>query len=336
MIYKILVIGCGHIGEEHLKDIYYRENIEIAAVVDWNEELARLTARKYGAKAWGNDYKSFLNDKQVDIAIVATNANSHLSILKDCLAAGVHVLCEKPIATNLKDAEEFVAAAKASEAKVLVGHILRHNETFCKVGEMIRADVIGHPIVMRMVQNHHAKNWPRYKRLMEDCPPIVDCGVHYFDIMQWYTGEKIVQVGGMKASIDLDTPEGTYNYGLVTVKLSGSSVGYYEAGWSNTVAAENLKEFIGPKGRISITLSGNRVDNREEGDLITCYHYPEGTYETINVQAQYKPTYRQLEALIGMIEGGEEASPTLDEVYSSFKVALTADQALREERVIKI
>ena len=88
MIYKILVIGCGHIGEEHLKDIYYRENIEIAAVVDWNEELARLTARKYGAKAWGNDYKSFLNDKQVDIAIVATNANSHLSILKDCLAAG--------------------------------------------------------------------------------------------------------------------------------------------------------------------------------------------------------------------------------------------------------
>ena len=336
MQYKVVVIGCGHMGEEHLKDIYFRDNIRIAAVVDKDAAKAREAAEKYAADAWGTDYHRFLNRSAADIAIIATNTTSHLPILKDCLENGVHVLCEKPIATNSADAEEFLRAAESSPCRVLVGHILRHNLTYRRVADMIHEGAIGSPVVMRLVQNHHTMDWPRYKRLLADCPPILDCGVHYFDVMQWFTGERIVRLSGVKASVDPDTPENSYNYGLVTVKLSGGSTGYYEAGWGNTIASENRKDFIGPKGRISIVLAWQRLQDREEGDLIEYYRYPQKEYQAINLKAQYKPAYRQLSALIDMIEGKGPASPTLDEVRSSFRAAMAADRALRTGSVVTL
>jgi predicted dehydrogenase len=335
-IYKIIVIGCGHMGEEHLRDIYFRDNIKIAAVIDRNAKQAQLAARKYGADAWGTDYKPWLDPSKTDIAIIATYTSTHLSILKECLKNGIHVLCEKPIALNMAQATEFYKAVKSSEPKVLVGHILRHNATYQKAAQMIQSGQIGFPIVMRMVQNHHTMDWDRYKKLLADCSPIVDCGVHYFDVMQWFTGERIVKVSGIKSTIDTDTPENSYNYGLVTARLSGGSVGYYEAGWSNNLSSCNLKEFIGPKGRISIILSGNRDKNREEGDLIELFTYPGNEYKQISIKSEYKPTYIQLLNLIGMIEGTEEGRPTIDEVYSAFKAAYAADTALRSDKEVTL
>lgn len=327
--YGILVIGCGHMGEEHLRDIYYRDGVRVAAVADRDAARAELAARKFGAAAFGTDYREFLDPKKIDIAVIATYAASHLRILRDCVEAGIHVLCEKPVAATLPDAEAFCDEVRRAEPKVLVGHILRHNETFRQAAGLIRGGAIGAPVVMRMVQNHHAMDWDRYKKLLKDCPPIVDCGVHYFDIMQWFTGERITRVSGVKASLDGDLPSGSYNYGIVTAELSGGSVGYYEAGWGNTMSSGNLKEFVGPKGHLTITLSGQRQNHREEGDLIELYTYPQREYREINVRAQYKPTYRQLLRLIGMIEGTAESDPSLSDILTSTRAAFAADRALR-------
>ena len=72
------------------------------------------------------------------------------------------------------------------------------------------------------------------------------------DVMQWFTGEKIIDVQGMGARIDNDIPQDKYDYGIATVKLSGGSIGYYEAGWTNALSATDTKEFVGPLGRIKI------------------------------------------------------------------------------------
>ena len=98
--YGVLLIGCGHIGEEHISDIYYRDNIQMIAVVDKRIEIAEKFARKYGVKHYGTDYHTFLNE-EVDIVIVATYTDTHYQILCDCLVAGKHILCEKPIAKDL-------------------------------------------------------------------------------------------------------------------------------------------------------------------------------------------------------------------------------------------
>ena len=81
--YGILLIGCGYIGCEHLKDIYYRPEFEIVAVVDKSEERAALAAKKYNALSYGKDYKPFLSDKRIQIVIIATYPDTHLKIAKE-------------------------------------------------------------------------------------------------------------------------------------------------------------------------------------------------------------------------------------------------------------
>lgn len=326
--YGIMLIGCGHIGQQHIEDIYYRDGIRIVAVVDQDLERASGFARRYNARHFGTDYHAFLKDPQLDIVIIATYADSHLSILKDCLAAGLHVLCEKPIANNIADGAAFYRLVRSSHSKVLIAHILRHNRSYQTLARLIQENAIGRLKLMRMVQNHHALNWPRYKRLMEDCPPIVDCGVHYLDIMQWFSGSRVTEVSGFSTKIDADAPQD--NYGVINVRLANGCVGYYEAGWSPNTSSQNLKEFIGDQGRLTLTLQEFRQENKEEGDLISLYSSKTGEYRTINVPAKYKDMYAQLQALIRMIEEDADPIPPLEDAFSAFYTALTAQQAISQ------
>lgn len=158
---------------------------------------------------------------------------------------------------------------------------------------------------------------------------MIDCGVHYIDVMQWFTGARIEHVDGIGQRTSPDVPAGKFNYGLMTARLSDGSVGYYEAGWANTMSADNLKEFVGPKGRIRLTYRKDRLMHKEEGDLIEYYRYPEKTYEMINVDCKRKPTDAQFDWLVRMIEEGAPAKPTMDEVYDSFRLAIETDAVIR-------
>ena len=330
-VYGVAVIGCGQMGEEHLRHIYYKENVRIACVCDRNEEAARLAALKYQGEAVETDPERAIAREDVDIVIIATYPSTHLALLKLALQYGKHVICEKPIATNLEDGEEFARLVKAHpENKVLVGHILRHNKTYQTVAEMIRRGDIGLPIAMRMTQNHHCMNWERYLKLIGETGPVVDCGVHYVDVMQWFTGEKVKSVSGVGMRTDPTVPEGRHNYEIITLRLDGGSVGFYEAGWTRTIASENVKEFVGPKGSIRIYFSRDRQSHREEGDLIEFYSLEDKTYRNIDVQAERKPTDLQLDHLIRMIEEDVPAMPTMDEVLSSFRIVLEAEKVIGE------
>ena len=205
--YGILLIGCGYIGCEHLKDIYYRPEFEIVAVVDKSEERAALAAKKYNALSYGKDYKPFLSDKQIQIVIIATYPDTHLKIAKECLLYGKHVLCEKPIARTFEESLKFYNMALKSKCKVQVAYILRHNKSYHKIKELIDSKIIGELKVIRMVQNQHISDWSRYCSLLENCMPIVDCGVHYIDIVRWFTGSEITKVSGFGTKIDEDSPK---------------------------------------------------------------------------------------------------------------------------------
>ena len=332
-IYGVVVIGCGHIGQEHLHDICFRENIRVVAAVDYNLELAELCAKKYSGGnhvEFGSDYHQFINRDDVDIVIIATYAQTHFSILKDCIAAGKHVVCEKPIAPTYEEAEEFYRTVKASNIRVLIAHILRHNTLYKTAGELIRAGLIGDVRLIRMAQNHHILDRPRYMNLLRDCSPIVDCGVHYVDVIRWMTGLEIVEVAGHGAITDPTIPEGTYDYGMIRMRLSNGGYAYYEASWSSTIETQNLKEFVGTKGRMRLVLAENRGLFREEGNLIELYTVDGGRQE-INVEGEYKDMYAQLSCLIDMIETGSEGNPTLEDAMRAFQIVTDCDKMAREE-----
>lgn len=334
--YGIVLIGCGHMGETHIKHAYCKDNVTIVGVVDIIGERAKAFALKYGASSYSTDYESYLMDDNVDIVIIATYPSTHLEIIKNCLKHGKHIICEKPIADTLEKGIELLEIVKNSKSKLLVGHILRYNESYKRIYNMIADGAIGSPIIMRMVQNHHTMDWPKYKKLIEETSPIIDCGVHYIDVMRWFTGAEITEVSGICQKTEMDLPDGKYNYGMITVKLSDGSVGFYEAGWGNTIRASNVKEFIGPKGRISLTYKKDRHTNQEEGDLIEYYMYPEKEYKIININCDRKPADLELDKLINMIENDEQPVPSFQDVFNAFNIAIMADKSIKDSTMIKM
>ncbi len=330
-VWGVMLVGCGHIGGQHIEDIYYRDNVKIIACVDFNEETAKQFARRYGSgeAGYGTDYHAFLSHPDLDIVIIATYAETHFEIMRDCVQAGKHVLCEKPIAPTIAEAAEFCAVAKASDCKVLIAHILRHNATYKRAAEMIRSGQLGDIRLIRMVQNHHIMNKARYMRLLEDCSPIVDCGVHYVDVIRWFTGLEVTNISGMGGIVSRVVPENTYDYGMITMKLSNGCTAYYEAGWTDTTASENLKEFVGTDGRIKIILADYRTSNKEEGDLIEYYDKRTETYSSINIRCKYKDMYGQFSALTDMIENDTDGFPTLDDAMTAFRIVMQCDEHIR-------
>lgn len=326
--YGVVLIGCGYIGETHLADISYRNNINVIAVIDSNIAQAAYLAQKYHVSEYDVDYKKFIFRKDVDIAIIATYVDSHFSIMNDCISANCHVLCEKPVASSKEVGERFFATAQQAPTHVLVGHELRCNKSYKKINELVRQNAIGQLRLIRIIQNHHAVNWERYFRLLQDCPPVLDCGVHYMDIMQWISNEKIVSVSGTGCYLDQGAP--CANYDTVQVFLSGGCLGIYESGWSKNLKALNQKEFIGDRGYIRLTLKEDRITDREEGDLIEIYHSDTKVYELINCNSKYKDMYGQLQILINRIEGIPETGITLGEARQAFLAAWEAKEKIEE------
>ena len=318
-VYNVALIGCGHMG-----------NININYVCDKDIDKAMEFSRLFGAKHISTNVEECISSSETDIVIIATYPSTHLSLLKLCIQYKKHVICEKPIATTLEDGQEFVKLVRENpEVKVLVGHILRHNATYRKVAKMIHDGAIGQPIIMRMTQNHHTMDWDRYRALLEEASPVIDCGVHYLDVMRWFTGAEVVDISGIGMRTEEDLPQDKYNYEMITVRLSDGSVGFYEAGWAKTIASSNLKEFVGPKGAIRLVYEKDRMEHQEEGDLIEYYNQEEQSYQIINMKAERKQTDVQMNALIRMIEEGLPARPTIDDIYASFEASIQAEAVIQ-------
>jgi len=336
--YGIVVIGCGSMGQEHLNGIYKNQRISIIGVVDINMDRAKNFYKKYKAKSWSTNYKDYLAREDVDIIIIATYPSTHLSITKDCIEALKHVLCEKPIAGNIKEAEEFVKIARDAKVKVLVGHILRYNSTYRKVAEMIQQGAIGKPIVMRISQTKNTiENWETQLALLKDSSPIIDCGVHYIDVMRWFTGADVLSISGVGQSIDIDIPKGKYNYGMIVLNFTDGSVGFYETGWGRTITYNNTKEFIGPKGRINIVYQSQREEKKQYlGNLIQFDNFEKKINIEMNMEYKSKPTGRQLSYLIRMIEENIDHNPFLEDVFRAMQEAILGDMAILEGRTFKV
>ena len=154
------------------------------------------------------------------------------------------------LAETVEGAEHVVARAGEVGRKVVVGYILRHHPSWIRFIEMSHS--LGKPLVMRMNLNQQSSGdqWKTHKNLMSSISPIVDCGVHYVDVMCSMTRSKPVRVSGIGARLSDELPEGKINYGQLQVTFEDGSVGWYEAGWGPMMSEVSffVKDVVGPKG----------------------------------------------------------------------------------------
>lgn len=121
---KCAVIGTGYLGKFHAEKYAALDDCELVAVVDVNEEAAKMVAEKNGAQAL-QDYQPLLG--QVDAVSIVVPTTLHHTVARDFLLAGAHVLVEKPIAVTVEEADDLIQIARANQRILQVGHLERFN-----------------------------------------------------------------------------------------------------------------------------------------------------------------------------------------------------------------
>ncbi|MFM9076178.1 MAG: Gfo/Idh/MocA family protein, partial [Bacteroidota bacterium] len=251
---RVLVVGCGNMGASHATAYHTIGGFKICGIVSTGDSKHKLNEKLGGGHHLFSDYYAALKETKPDAVCISTYPDTHEAFAIAALEAGCHVFIEKPIADSVAGAERVAAAVRKSGKKMVVGYILRHHPSWMKFIEVSQG--LGKPLVMRMNLNQqsHGYMWDVHRSLMKSLSPIVDCGVHYIDVMCQMTRSKPVQVQAIGARLTEDIPAGNYNYGQLQIRFADGSVGWYEAGWGPMISetAFFVKDVIGPKGCVSI------------------------------------------------------------------------------------
>lgn len=193
---KIAVIGVGSMGQNHAR--VYSEIAELAAVCDANSAQAKKVAHRFGAKAF-DDPKELLKDASIEAIAIASPTKTHFEVGIEAIAAGKHVLVEKPICSTVEEAQRLIDAAKAQGVTLAVGHIERHNPVVQVTKELISKKQIGEVITMasRRVSSNPVR--------IQDTGVIMDMGSHDIDVMRFFAGaeaETVFAVSSQKERED--------------------------------------------------------------------------------------------------------------------------------------
>ena len=188
---RVLVAGLGNMGRSHALAYHRSPDFEIVGLVNRSTVELPAELREYPLFA---DYAAALAELRPDLVCVATYSDSHADYAVAAMEAGADVFVEKPLATTVADAERVVAAAQRLNRKLVVGYILRHHPSWQRL--IAEARGLGGPYVFRLNLNQQSAGatWEVHKALMRTTPPIVDCGVHYVDVMLQITDAVPVEV----------------------------------------------------------------------------------------------------------------------------------------------
>ncbi|MGI9353909.1 MAG: Gfo/Idh/MocA family protein [Rhizobiaceae bacterium] len=329
---RTIIAGLGNMGVSHAMAHHQHPNSEIVGLV--NRSPVDLPSALAGYPSFQSFDDSMATNP--DLVVVATYSDSHADYACQAMDAGAHVFVEKPLATTVTDAERVVAKAKETGRKLVVGYILRHHPSWMRLIEEARA--LGGPYVFRLNLNQQSSGaeWETHKALLQTTSPIVDCGVHYVDVMCQITDAQPVRVNGIGLRLSDEIAPDMYNYGQLQVVFDDESVGWYEAGWGPMMSetAFFVKDIVSPNGSVSIT-EGNKgasadIDGhtRVGGILV---HTPAGDRR---IEMPDEPGHQALcdaeqDYMLSAIADDIDLTRHMTDAVQSLRICLAADESIR-------
>jgi predicted dehydrogenase len=245
----VAIIGCGLIGQKRAAVL---APARLVACADLNLELAkRLAVRETGASAHA-DWREAIGRDGVDIVIVATPHHELAAITAAAIAAGKHVLVEKPAGRNSAEVAPLIAQAKAKGVRVRVGFNHRYHRAFRKAREIVAAGEIGDLMFLRARYGHggrvgYEKEW-RFDPKISGGGELIDQGPHLIDLARSFLGEfPIVQ--GFAHTYFWDAP--VDDNGFLLLRTAKDQVAFLHAScteWKNTFSFE----IYGRTGKLDI------------------------------------------------------------------------------------
>lgn len=344
--HRVLVVGLGNMGMSHALAYTRIPGFEVVGVCERRIAKRELPDALKSAKTFDNFDKA-LAELKPDVVSINTLPDTHAQFAIKAMEAGAHVFVEKPLADNAENAEKVVETAKRTGKKLVVGYILRQHPSWIKFIEIARE--LGTPLVFRMNLNQQSngETWDWHKRLLNSFPPIVDCGVHYVDVMCQMTKAKPIKVHAIGAQLTNEVKQ--QNYGMLQVMFDDGSVGWYEAGWGPMMSetAFFVKDVVGPKGSVSIVMA-ETAGNVKSDDINAhtktnqiLWHHSDMSKPDERIDVSDEPGHddlceREQRYLLKAIEEDLDLTDHMNDAVKSLKIVLAADRSIHEGQVVAL
>ena len=336
---KVGVIGCGSIARyRHLPEYHTHPNVEIIAVCDVALERAQSVAQTYGAKAY-TDYIELINDEEINAVSICTPNVFHAPMSIAALQAGKHVLCEKPMATTIEEAERMNEAANVSGKILMIGHNQRFVPSHQKAKAMIAKGELGKIYSFRTAFGHSGpEDWSIdgkdswfFKKDQAVIGAMGDLGVHKADLLRFILGEEMMEVAAfVETSAKKET--NVDDTAVCILRTESGIIGTLAASWSY-LKEDNSTIIYGEKAVL-------RLEDDPTYSLII--HHVDGRTETFqlgHIQSNDEGGQHDsgvIRAFIDSIVNQKEPPITGMEGLKSLKVILAAIESNATKKMIRL
>ncbi len=355
---KVAIIGTGAIFRNHLEAYRAIDNVEVVAACDINEDLAARTAREHSiARAFGSTAAMFAAIKDpgdlgpLDIVSVCTPHPTHEAVVVEAAEAGVHVLCEKPLATTLEASQRMVDACKQHGVQLGVLFQRRFWPAAQRIKALIDDGTIGQPILghasvllHRDASYYAATPW-RGSWETDGGGVLMTQAIHYIDLLQWFMGEVVEVHGHIDTFVHQDHME-TEDSAVATLKFSTGAMATLQASTAvtpglgvqiritgTTGASVQLTEFPeGTEGRIDVLGTGETIDHHPTWPVGVNPNTP-----LSEINAALVPFHKlQVADFVNAVATGTEPAVTGEEATKALRILLAIYESSKTGKPVKL
>lgn len=257
---KVVIVGCGRIAQvRHAPECKANEAIEILGFCDLHTERAQAMCNQYGGHVY-NDIETICSDPQVD-AVILCNANKdHAAASIQAMRAGKHVLCEKPVAVSLEEAESVARVADETGMMFMAAHNQRFDAVNQAAKVLLQQGRLGKILRFEARFAHggpefwsiDSQNTMYFRKSQNALGVLGDLAVHKIDLIHWMLETNFAQVKSICETLDKKFPDGTpiglEDNAILLVKTESGALGTITASWTNYSGCESSVAFYGQNG----------------------------------------------------------------------------------------
>lgn len=336
---KVAVIGCGSIARRrHLVEYANNDHVEIIAVCDIVESRAVEMAEKYEAQAF-TQYEEVVQLAEVDLISVCLPNDLHAPVSIAALNAGKHVLCEKPMATSRKEAEEMIEAAKQNNKTLMIAHNQRFVSSHQKAKQIIESGQLGKIYSFRTTFGHpgperwsiDGRNSWFFDKEQAFIGALGDLGVHKSDLIRYLLGD----VAEVSAFVETSAKEDTQvdDNAVAILKMESGVIGTLTASWSYVAGGDNSTVIYAENAVL-------RLEDDPDHSLIVQYNNGEVVkYQLDKIQTNEEggqTNTRVIDHFIDSILNKKAPLITGEEGKKSLEVILAALEANETKKVVLV
>src|SRR6187401_545914 len=297
---RVGVVGVGVMGSNHARVFAGLPGTELVGVADPDRKQADFVARTLGCIAVA-DVDELL-ERNVDAITIAAPTHLHRDIALACIARGVHVLVEKPIASSVEEGREIIAAARRAGITLMVGHVERFNPAVEAIKEAIRGEDILSIAITRVGP---------FPPRMSNVGVVIDLAVHDIDLIRWFTDSDIVEVQPQLSSAVAERED----IALLQFRTASGVLAHINTNWLTPFKARS----------VTVATRGKYV----MGDLLTrqvteCFGFkPDGSYSMRHLPVGHdEPLRAELISFASAIRSGDAPAVTGEEAVASLEIAI--------------